>query len=62
MPNYDLLIAGGTVLDPANSRHEVSDIAVDSGQIVRVEPEIDRDLYEQAKLDTTRLSSPWGSL
>ncbi len=44
MPNYDVLIAGGTVLDPANHRHDVADIAVDDGKVVRVEPEIDHDL------------------
>ena len=52
MPNYDLLIAGGTVLDPANHRNEVADIAVDNGQIVRVEPEVDRDLADQV-IDVT---------
>ena len=44
MPDYDLLIAGGTVLDAANRRNEVADIAIDNGKVVRVEPEIDQDL------------------
>jgi hypothetical protein len=44
MPKYDLLIAGGTVLDPANNRNEIADIAIENGQVVRVDQEIDRDL------------------
>ncbi len=41
MSTYDLLITGGTVLDPANNRHEIADIAISEGRIARVEPEID---------------------
>ena len=44
MPKYDLLIAGGTVLDPANSLETVADVAISDGLVDRVEPEIDRSL------------------
>ena len=44
MPRYDLLIAGGTVLDPANSLEAVADVAISDGLVDRVEPEIDRSL------------------
>lgn len=44
MPKYDLLVTGGTVLDPANNREEVADVAVSDGKIVRVEASIDHDL------------------
>ena len=44
MPRYDLLIAGGTVLDPANSLEAVADVAISDGRVDRVEPEIDRSL------------------
>ncbi|MBI4305795.1 MAG: amidohydrolase family protein [Chloroflexi bacterium] len=36
--NYDLLIAGGTVLDPANKRQEAADVAVSGAKVERVEP------------------------
>ena len=44
MPKYDLLIAGGTVLDPANSFEAVADVAISDGRVDRVEPEIDRSM------------------
>ena len=44
MPKYDLLIAGGSVLDPANSFEGVADVAISDGRVDRVEPEIDRSL------------------
>ena len=44
MSTYDLLITGGTVLDPANNRHEIADVAIAEGRIARVEPEIDHAL------------------
>ena len=37
MPPYDLLIAGGTVLDPANKLEAVADVAVSAGKVERVE-------------------------
>ena len=43
MPKYDLLISSGTILDPANNRNDIFDIAVENGRIARVEPEIDHD-------------------
>jgi hypothetical protein len=47
MPRYDLLIAGGEVLDPANGFEGTADIAVENGKVTRVEPEIDRDLASE---------------
>ncbi len=44
MPRYDLLIVGGTVLDPANSIEAVADVAVSGGRVERVEAEIDRSM------------------
>lgn len=35
---YDLLLRGGEVIDPANSRHGVMDVAISKGKIVAVEP------------------------
>jgi dihydroorotase len=58
MPNYELLITGGTVLDPANNRHEIADIAIDDGKIVRVEPDIDHDLASQVINATDQWSCP----
>jgi dihydroorotase len=35
---YDLLLAGGTVLDPATRRQEVADVAVHDGRVVAIGP------------------------
>ncbi len=41
MANYDLILSGGTVLDPANGFEDVADVGVKSGMIARVAPELD---------------------
>ena len=38
---YDLLIKGGTVVDPAQNLHHINDIAVEDGKIARIAPAID---------------------
>jgi dihydroorotase len=38
---YDVILKGGTVIDPAANRHGVFDIAVEDGIIAAVEPSID---------------------
>jgi dihydroorotase len=40
---YDLVIVGGTLIDPAQGLHEKKDIAVESGRIVSVGMDIPRD-------------------
>jgi dihydroorotase len=40
--SYDLLIAGGRVLDPASGRDGVADVAVTAGHVVAIAPGIDR--------------------
>ncbi len=37
---YDLLIKGGTVVDPAQGLHAVNDVAVEAGKIARIAPSI----------------------
>lgn len=37
---YDLIIKGGTVIDPANGVNGVNDVAVENGKIARVAPSI----------------------
>jgi dihydroorotase len=37
---YDLIIRGGTVIDPANGVHGLNDVAVEAGKIARVSPNI----------------------
>ena len=37
---YDLLIRGGTVIDPSQSIHALNDVAVEAGRIARVAPGI----------------------
>src|SRR6201988_4233022 len=39
---YDLLLKGGTVVDPSASLHGVHDIAVQDGKIARIAPDIPR--------------------
>ena len=41
MARYDLLLTGGTVLDPKNAFDGRADVAIRHGAIDRVEPEID---------------------
>ena len=37
---YDLLIKGGTVIDPAQNLNGVCDVAIQDGKIARVAPDI----------------------
>jgi dihydroorotase len=39
--NYDLLIAGGTVIDPLKKTKSVADVAIKAGKIVRVAEKLD---------------------
>ena len=38
---YDLLIKGGTVIDPPQNIHGVSDVAIEDGKIAHIAPDID---------------------
>src|SRR5262245_66518866 len=40
---YDLLLKGGTVVDPSSGLHGVHDIAVQDGMIARIAPTIPRE-------------------
>ena len=40
---YDLLLKGGTVVDPSQGLTGVQDIAVEDGVIARIAPSIPRD-------------------
>jgi imidazolonepropionase-like amidohydrolase len=39
-PDCDLLIKGGTVIDPSQSLHALRDVAVKGGKILEVSPDI----------------------
>ena len=41
MATYDLILSGGTVLDPANGLEAVADVGISAGAIERVAPELD---------------------
>lgn len=41
MARFDLILAGGTVLDPANAMDGIADIGIKSGRIEAVAPELD---------------------
>ncbi len=38
---YDLVLRGGHVIDPANGRDELADVAINGGKIARVAPSLD---------------------
>jgi dihydroorotase len=40
---YDLLLKGGTVVDPSQGLHGVQDVAVQDGKIARIAPSIPRE-------------------
>ncbi len=40
---YDLIIKGGTVVDPSQNIHGLNDVAVEDGKIARVAPDISAD-------------------
>ena len=40
---YDLILRGGTVIDPASGRHEVADVGISGGRIARIDPRIQAD-------------------
>ncbi|QNL50757.1 amidohydrolase/deacetylase family metallohydrolase [Olivibacter sp. SDN3] len=44
---YDLVIKGGTVIDPKNNIYEKRDVAIKDGRIVEVAPEIEGKLGKQ---------------
>lgn len=41
MTRHDLLLRGGTVIDPASGLHERRDVAIDGGRITAIEPDLD---------------------
>ena len=41
MAKYDLILSGGTVLDPANDFEGIADVGVKDGLISQVEPDLD---------------------
>jgi dihydroorotase len=43
MATYDLLIAGGTLIDPAQGIHDRRDVAFSGGHVAAVEPSISRE-------------------
>ena len=51
---YDLVLSGGTVVDPKNKYKGIADIAITEGKIVEVAPEIDKTQAQQA-VDVTGL-------
>ena len=51
---YDLVLYGGTVVDPTNSVGGICDLAIKDGKVVAVAPELDKTLA-QAALDVSGL-------
>ena len=40
---YDLIVKGGTVVDPSQNLHGVNDVAIEDGKIARIAPDISAD-------------------
>ena len=40
---YDLIVKGGTVVDPSQNLHGVNDVAIEDGKIARIGPDISTD-------------------
>jgi dihydroorotase len=58
MARYDLLIAGGTLIDPAQGIHDRRDIAFSGGRVAAVKPSISRDEAAQTIDATGNLVAP----
>ena len=59
---YDLLISGGTVVDPATGLHERRDVAVRDGLIAAVAPAIQRDEAREVFRNGTYFEAMIGSV
>jgi dihydroorotase len=46
---FDLIIRGGTVVDPAAARHGVFDLGITNGRIAAVEPALGRGGKAQSR-------------
>jgi dihydroorotase len=58
MAQYDLVIRGGRVIDPANSLDAVLDIGIRAGRIAAIEPFIDSELADATCDATGKIVTP----
>ncbi|MGH9355477.1 MAG: hypothetical protein ACRD10_05045, partial [Terriglobia bacterium] len=58
LQKYDLLVKGGTVIDPARSLHSVLDVAVKAGKIAQVSRDIPPHEAQQTVSATGKLVTP----
>ena len=40
---YDLIVKGGTVVDPSQNLHAISDVAIEAGKIAKISADIPVD-------------------
>ena len=40
---YDLIVKGGTVVDPSQNLHGINDVAIENGKIAKIAPDISAD-------------------
>jgi dihydroorotase len=57
-PSYDLLIAGGRVIDPVQKLSAVRDVAIAGGRIVRIDPSIPRAQAKEVLDAAGKIVSP----
>jgi dihydroorotase len=55
---YDLLIKGGTVIDPAQNMHGLFDVAINNGKIITVAPDIPEDQARDVFSAKDRIVTP----
>ena len=58
MAKYDLIIKGGTVVDPSQSIHERQDVAFSYGKVAAVEPDISDNLANEIVDATDAIVTP----
>ena len=56
---YDLVITGGRVIDPANNVDSVSDVAVKDGKILAVGPSLDIEAAEEVDATGRHVMPGW---
>ena len=37
---YDLIVKGGTVVDPSQNLHGINDVAIEGGKLAKIAPDI----------------------
>ena len=55
---YDLIVKGGTVVDPSQNLHGISDVAIEDGKIAKIATDIPAEESKRVVEVKARLSPP----